>query len=453
MTEPGRQGSATPGSTNLKALSGAAETAAGGDADRHQIDGMRPELVAYPSDVQELRLVMDAAQRETISVAPWGGGTRTELGNRPERLDVVVDLSRLDRIVAHTPADLTVTVQAGITAEALQETLAQHGQFLALDPPVPHRATIGGTLATGVSGPLKWQYGGPRDVVIGMKVVQSDGRLTKSGGQVVKNVSGYDMSRLHIGGLGTLGIIAEVSLKLTPLPARETTIAAAYDTPRQCLGAALDIFQGGVLPLAMTAFDRRANDRMQAVDLGGDWLLAVRLGGRPLTVERQVRECRATCEAHQPAAIEVVDPEDARVLWRGLADFGWDEKTRPALGARASVKPSRVLDVVESIQAVADTEEMQAAVVSHPGHGTVLASWSAEGSPTPDEATWRTVEKATEAARQAGGSMVIERCAPEVKSRLDVWGDIGDSISIMRRLKEQYDPKGILNPGRFAGGI
>ena len=193
---------------------------------------------------------------------------------------------------------MTATVEAGITISALQEALGRHGQFLAVDPPLPNRATLGGTLAVGASGPLKWQYGSIRDTVIGMKVVQADGTVTKSGGQVVKNVSGFDMARMHIGALGTLGVIAEVSLKLTPRPAGEATVLAGFDRSGPCLDAALGLFRSGLMPLSLAAFDAQAEGRMGTRPPGdtvaeSGWRLAVRLGGRPHTLERQVRESRA----------------------------------------------------------------------------------------------------------------------------------------------------------------
>ena len=251
--------------------------------------------MVFPKGIRELSDALTATWEDSLAVAPWGGGTRTELGNPLRRLDVVVDMSHLNGVVEHNPSDLTLTVEAGITLGALQRILVEHGQFLALDPPLPDRATIGGTLATGVSGPTKWQYGNPRDLVIGMKVVQADGQVVKSGGRVVKNVSGYDMARLHIGGLGSLGIIAEASFKLTPLPRNETTLVAAFGSGRRCLETGLSIFHSDVTPLALTSFDRCANEQGEVVSLDGDHFLAIRLGGRPLTLQRQVRECLSLC--------------------------------------------------------------------------------------------------------------------------------------------------------------
>ena len=223
------------------------------------IDGVEPLEVVSPSSEDQLSREVASANADGAAIFPRGGGTRIDLGGIPSRHGKVINMTGIDRVVAHNYADLTATFQAGLTMRQVSETLSRHGQMLAVDPPIPGRATIGGTLATGVSGPLKWHFGHPRDTVIGMKVVQPDGRVTKSGGQVVKNVSGYDMSRLHVGGLGTLGIILEASFKLTPVPMYEKTILAAFRGIEEAQTAALGIFNSYVMPLAMTAFDASAS--------------------------------------------------------------------------------------------------------------------------------------------------------------------------------------------------
>ena len=242
----------------------------------------------------------------------------------------------MNRVLQHNPGDLTLIVEAGITLEGLQRTLAQHGQFLALDPPLPHRASVGGTLATGVGGSLKWHYGHPRDLVIGMKVVQADGKITKSGGQVVKNVSGYDMAKLHIGGLGTLGIIAEVSFKLTPLPNNQATLVAAFETSHQSLEAGLSIFHSQIMPLALTSFHNTVNQHKQLLPLDGNHFLAVRLGGRPRTQQRQVRDYTSLCQERGATKVEKMDEATAEGFWRSVADFGWHEAEPPVMVGHAS---------------------------------------------------------------------------------------------------------------------
>ncbi len=417
----------------------------------HSVDGALPSAVVFPESVQQLGQAMAAAWKHGLAVAPWGGGTRMALGNPIKRLDVVVDLSRLCRVIQHNPADLTVTVEAGITLSRLQETLAEHGQFLALDPPLPHRATVGGTLAAGVSGPLKWQCGHLRDTVIGMKVVQADGRTVKSGGQVVKNVSGYDMARLHVGGLGTLGIIAEVSFKLTPLPRQEATLLAAFDSVQRCLDAGLRVFHSDVVPLSLVAFNEGVG-HVAGLE-AHPCALAIRLGGRPMTLERQVRECMALCRQAGATAIESLPEAQAADLWRRLADFGWDKAASPALACRAMVVPSRLSNLVSAVAASNGHDSLTPAFVAYPGYGNVMLHWHHEAGEIPSDAACETLSQARQVAHSLDGRLVIERCPPEVKARLDVWDEVGESLAIMRRLKEQYDARGILNPGRFVGGI
>ncbi len=427
--------------------SGVSEDVAG-----YAIDGLRPKVVAFPASVEELGRVMRAAHEAGLVVAPWGGGTRTSIGNRLARLDVVVDLSRLNRVVQHTPADLTATFDAGVAFSDAQRVLGEHGQLLAIDPPLPDRATIGGTLASGASGPLKWQLGHPRDTVIGMKVVQADGTVTKSGGQVVKNVSGYDMARLHVGGLGTLGIIAEVSFKLTPKPRNEATVVAAFESSRDCLKAALSIFHSYLMPLALVSFDEAVSERAGVSVAGGHYFLAARLGGRPRTVERQAQECLSICRASGAKSVDGLDDVQALALWRRIADFGWSEPTTPLMSGRISILPTKVSEIISKIEQL--DGDLQPAIVSHPAYGSVMASWFGDG------AAGQTLRRALDAAHEAGGRMVVEQCPLEVKDGFDVWdvensrnGEAGESLAIIRRMKAQYDPDGILNPGRFAGRI
>ena len=421
------------------------------DVSGRSIDGVSPRLAVTPGDLSQLGRLMAAASAGGLAVAPRGGGTRTELGNPLNRLDVVVDTSRMNRVIEHNPADLTVTVEAGATVAGLQARLAGHGQFLALDPPLPDDATVGGTLATGSGGPLKLQFGNPRDLVIGMKVVQASGKVMASGGQVVKNVSGYDMARLHVGGLGTLGVIAEVSFKLTPLPQAETTLVAAFETAGGAVDAGAAVFRGQFVPMALTAFDSQANERGRLVGLDGGGFLAIRCGGRPRTVQRQIEEGRATCLQNRASQVEVIAPEEAPSFWRKVADFGWGIGTRAATVARCSLLPGRVSQVVEGL---ASTDDLTPGVVSHPGHGSVLVCWfDGDGGAASTDSARVAVETARAAVREAGGQMTVERCPLPLKERLDVWGDVGDTFAIMRRMKEQYDPQGVINPGRFVGGL
>ena len=370
------------------------------------------------------------------------------MGNRVRHLDVIADMTEMNSVVEHNSADLTLIVQAGITLSALRNALMEDRQILPLDAPLPNRATIGGTLAAGVSGPLKWQYGSARDLVIGMKAVQADGRHVKSGGNVVKNVSGYDMARLHVGGLGTLGVITEVSFKLTPMPRQESTLLAQFNTVADCMSAALSIFNSGVMPIALTAFNHAAATRMAMDDYADGasssaYTLAVRLGSRPRTLRRMESEALSVIERRaQVAHAESIGAESS-ALWATLADFGHADGEEPALSARIAVLPTDVAGAMDSLERLGD-----AAISVHPGYGMINVHWFDTNA---DLTAY--VQNARQAIHELGGSLIVERAPLAVKDGIDVWDYTGASIEVMRRLKAQYDGNGILNPNRFTGGI
>jgi len=422
------------------------------DIARYSIDGLVPDVVAVPQNVHDVEKAMEAAWHQDLAVAPRGGGTRIHIGNVPERLDVMLDISRLNRVVSHNAGDLTATVEAGITLTSLQKTLAEHGQFLAIDSPLPDRATVGGTLASLASGPMRWQYSHPRDLVIGLKVVQADGTSTKSGGEVVKNVSGYDMARLHIGAFGTLGIITEVSFKLTPLPHRQTTMIGYFDSIESSIAAAMAIFHSHVMPLALTVFDDKANHRGR-MTVNRKAILAVRLGGRPKTMERQVNECSVLSKDQGASSVETIDDEDAEVLWQRTTDFGYTDNTVAPIQASASVLPTSVSNTIEAVSHTSVKTRLQPSFIAHPAYGKVHVSWFAENDTLPDDLAIQVLREAREAVHDLGGSLLVERCPLPVKDRIDVWGPIGRSLGLMRKMKRQYDSKRILNSGRFVGDI
>ena len=305
------------------------------------VDGKTPGVVARPTSPQEISESMSIAAEHRLTVSPLGGRTRTGLGNVPESLDIAIDVTAVDQVMAHNAADLTATVEAGIRVSRLQEVLAEHGQFLAIDPPLPDRATIGGTLAVGWSGPATWQNWSPRDIVIGMRTVQADGVITKTGGQVVKNVSGYDMARMHIGALGTLGVIVEVSFKLTPLPApagdRHGNVRLGRELPRRRAGGFQEAvsFASGNFHTARAAAKCREDVARVKHDLPS-WSESEdgreAFGGRPTTLYRSSSDFGAISDA-------VIDGDEAAIMWRRIGDFGWDRRDRPNRGDKGLRAP------------------------------------------------------------------------------------------------------------------
>ena len=240
-------------------------------ADKHPfyaVDGVLPNAVVLPSTVKELSEVVSLASDRGGAVTPYGGGTMMSLGNQPRGSGLVVVTTSLDGILQYEPSDLTITVQAGITLAKLAGVLAKEGQFLPLEVPFPGRATVGGLLAAAYSGPLSLFYGLPRDWLIGIRVVNANGTVTKAGGKVVKNVTGYDMNKLYTGSLGTLGIIAEATFKVAPKPPVSRTLAVSFSDTGRGFGRGVDAVAGIWQTLRPNCYQRRGCTQVDSRERG-----------------------------------------------------------------------------------------------------------------------------------------------------------------------------------------
>src|SRR6266851_90204 len=255
-----------------------------------RIDGIASTSRVTPASREELAEALRLADEHGQAVAPVGGGTQLDLGMPPSRLDVVIETTGLNKVVEYEPADLTVTVEAGIRFDELQKLLGEQGQFLALDPPAASGATIGGLIATNASGPLRFAYGTARDLVIGTRVANPDGNVTHAGGRVVKNVAGYDLNKLYVGSLGTLGIIVELSFTLAPIPPATNTVVGQFADANAARAVINAVVQSPLSPMAIELLGPRA---ASAVSLPEALLVVFRVGGYPQAVERQVRDLSA----------------------------------------------------------------------------------------------------------------------------------------------------------------
>jgi glycolate oxidase FAD binding subunit len=320
-------------------------------------------------------------------VIPRGGGTKMGWGNPPARAELVLSTARMNRVLEHAWADLTVTVEAGCTVQQLQQTLAQHGQMLAIDPLWPERATVGGILATNDSGTLRVRFGGLRDLIIGVTVVLTDGTIAHSGGKVVKNVAGYDLQKLMTGALGTLGVMTEAVFRLYPSPreTRSLTFAVRDYAEMQRLMIAIQDST-----LEHTGLQARIDSDGIAID--------VRFSGTPAGLEARTSHAKALAGGAEPQTTDA----SAWLARESLFAPGTNAAT-----CKFSVLPA----AMQQFCAAIDDQCFEFSVQRH------LA------------------------------------CPREFKKTFDVWGSTGDTSPLMRRVKQQFDPGGILNPGRFVGGI
>ena len=411
----------------------------------YAVDGRVPAVVLQPPDREGVSAVMRAAHQADATVIPWGGGTQMALGDLPTRLDAVVSLARLDRLVEYTPEDLTITVEAGMTLGTLNCILAEQNHFLPLDPPILEQATVGGTLAADVSGPLRTRYGTARDLILGSKVVLADGTPVKVGGRVVKNVAGYDLSRLWVGSLGSLAILTEATFKVYPLPEKRATVIAAFsDVIEAAAFAAGSAWNSGSALEALELLSPKAATRLGSLPVGR-WLVLTRFAGIEAAVRASVYQLTGEGEHVE----EMVSEDEA--LWEGVCDLSvkQQEETPEGITFKVGVLPTEIGQtcqwLMDAVQGKADLT-----LTARVPAGLIFAHLSAEEDAA-RLAGW--LEQAREKVRAARGHLIITSAPPAVKEHLSVWGPVGETFDLMQRLKEEFDPLGLLCPGRFVGRI
>jgi glycolate oxidase FAD binding subunit len=361
-----------------------------------------------------------AAERRSVRIR--GGGTKDYLGDRAAT-DVVLETAGLRGIVAHVPADLTVTVAAGTPLAELQRGLAAHGQVLPLDPPHGETATVGGVVAANSTGFLRARYGGVRDLLIGTTTALADGTLAHAGGRVVKNVAGYDLNKLLVGSLGTLGVITECTFKVLPLPVARAGIRARFRRAADAFAAADAIARTPARPAALVV-DGTAGD---------DWQLLVLAEGAPAAVERTVNIVAEHALAHGSS-------ERDTDIGQALAPLRELPASADGVLVRASLPPAAQTAFADAAlrlegfaRIVGDAASGIARVHLRGDEGDMIAA----------------ADALLAAARVCGGSARVERRPASLGTRVAAWGD-GDlpGLFLMRRLKEAFDPGGMLEPGR-----
>jgi glycolate oxidase FAD binding subunit len=405
----------------------------------HSADGKNPSLVCFPSTPEQAGSVLRICAEADAAVVPWGGGTSMRLGNIPRRLDVVIGLEKLAQLIEHDDANLTATVQAGMRAAALQQVLARRGQFLPVDPPQPLRATIGGIVAANANGPRRMMYGGVRDLVVGMKMVLATGERIKAGGKVVKNVAGYDLCKLFIGSLGTLGIVTEATFRMAPLPERAASFVAAGPMDR-CARFADDLSSSPLLPAAVTVLDAETAGR--SFRNTGTTAVAVWVEGFDETVARHLRDLETMAERAGLGG-EILGEEPHRRLWEMIRDFGCGDT---GVLYRMTVPAGSVAEILAAVDRPIESGR-HARYAAHPAVGSVYVST------TGDRAGLEWFPKLAELARTHQGHVVIAAAPAEFKDGVDVWGPAPPGLGLMREIKRRFDPQDMLNPGRFVGGL
>jgi glycolate oxidase FAD binding subunit len=402
----------------------------------YALGGLEPARVVEPADAAEtaaqLRLARDAGE----AVVAHGGGTLQRASNAPSRYDVALLTTRLHAVHDYDPRDLTLGAGAGMTLESLRRTLAEHGQFIPLDAPLPAQSTVGGTLAAGWAGPRRATYGRPRDLLIGVTVALADGTLATSGGMVVKNVTGYDMGKLYVGSHGTLGTIVRANFKVLPEPATRRLAIAPFDEELRDRAVA----HAGTLQIEPSAL-LLVDGFREAPQPGRPRLIAL-MEGSEQVVDRSTRELRSALGAAGIAETRLLDGDDAGRAFQSVVDayVALDGDASVTMLARglpsdAAARAQRVRAAIAGAETIADLRTGDVVVRVRESHLTGGEVGIDAGG------TLR---------RLLGNAVVIAAGAAQ---RVDAWGPPPASLATMRALKDRFDPQGVLAPGRFVGGI
>jgi len=419
-----------------------------------EVDGKVPQFIIFPKTSEEVAAVLRCAAEHELGVIPCRNGTKLAVGNPPRRYDVALSLKDMNRVWHYEPADLTITAEAGMKFGDFQHFVSRDGLWLPLDPPGGSRASLGGIVATNACGPLRLGYGAPRDMVLGMKIATGEGKVVKTGGRVVKNVTGYDVGKLLIGSYGTLGVIVEASFKLFPLPRQRATFAIPVGT----LGIGRDlrrrVLQSPLTPARMVLMDAGAVRMAASTPPGREakepeiWL---EMAGSRRVIERCERELGELAKA-SGVALRSVEPIEAEAAWARITDL----RTclpEPSLGAiilKATLPDSACEELISRAEQEAEGEKVRLAAFAQLGVGTVHICVLGD---SPASGTINLVQRVRASTEALGGAMVVERCPSSVKGQIDVWGAPKDDFDLMRKLKTLWDPKGILSPGRFVGSL
>jgi glycolate oxidase FAD binding subunit len=410
---------------------------------KYRVDGQQPAAVCFPGSAEEVAEVLRAASQANLSVLLRGAGRHMHLGAVPGAIGLVVSLARLDAVVEYDAENLTVTAEAGLTLERLQEVVGERGQMLPLDQPGPPSATLGGILSANLAGPLRMRWGAPRDLAIGLRVALADGSTVKTGGKTVKNVAGYDLTKLFIGSFGTLGAICEATVRLSPVPEVRAMMVAALEptaaasTVRHLLHSRLEV---SALDVANYQAARERLPSLPVTVRPEAWVVTVGLMGDRESTQRQEREIRGISDDGWAR----LDGPDAESIWEAVRDAGYPGQ-EGAVVARLHLPMARVGEALELTSSRDGWWGLARA-----GDGLVYA-----GPPSYGEAA--DVEDRLTALRdwaeEHDGFALLESGPVELKQEFPVWGEDSPNLELMRALKEGYDKGRRLGCGRYLPGL
>jgi len=454
--------------------------------DQYAVDNLKPKAVIFPRNVKEVSEVVNVANRENLSIVPWGSGSKIGMGNVPSRLDLVMASSRMDHMLDVDTANLTITVEAGVKFRDIQARLATEddrcylpledlstsqdelicsdrstsGCFLPMDPPFSENATMGGIVAANSSGPRRLLYRFPRDLLLGVRFVAPNGDIIGTGGKTVKNVSGYDISKLMVGSAGSLGFIAEMTFKLLPLPEKMETVLLSFQSLKDACALAEAILETPLLPAAVEIMNRTASDELSCRERKdfrpGSYVVAVAMEAFEPAVKRMKHEV-LDMGKRLGAVEDACFTEDAhRRFWLTVSHLQASAVRRFSgpVTLQFTYPISLMAEVVRFTEKALTESGIQHSLLTHAGTGASIVTLS--GDPGGKGAGGTAIDLIRDLlgrCQERGGNLRVLDAPPAVKPHVKIWGAPGADLLVMKRIKGRLDPLGIFSPGRFVEGL
>jgi glycolate oxidase FAD binding subunit len=423
------------------------------------VDGVVPGVMVSPATIEETSKIMAAAHDRGVSVIPIGGGTKISLGGIARRADMLLATKRMKGYVDYDIANLSIEVECGAAVRDVQAKLRTEGggYFLPLDPPHSTAATIGGVVATNDNGPRRLLYGGLRDIILGNTVVLPNGDIVKAGGKCMKNVASYDLTKLFIGSLGSLGLICRTTFRIYLKPESEATLFLSFMDLKDADVFLHKLIKSFYYPAAVELMNAKTTAACKdMIPLKGDYVIAVGLEGIAEAVERQIKDLTTMGKQDGALGSGFVKGVAHHGFWIAYRDFT-DElaKTYPDLIClKSNFTISLYTEMMAATEKTVQKAGLECALACHAGSGilytVILAGRDLNAK---EEASVRVIDELTGEAVKSGGNLVVEKAPLSIREKVGVWGRIREDAVLSRRLKEKFDPAGILNPGRYVGGI
>jgi glycolate oxidase FAD binding subunit len=453
---------------------------------QYAVDHIEPQAVIFPPNTQAVSEVVKYANQKNLALVPWGAGSKMSMGNPPQRLDLVVCTSRMNHMTDVDTANLTLTVEAGVKFKDIQARLAteedrcylpledltteageficsdrEHkGSFLPIDPPFSDRATIGGIIASNSSGPRRLLYTNPRDIIIGVRFVSPTGNIVGMGGKTVKNVSGYDIPKLMVGSIGSLGILCDMTLRLLPLPEKMETLVLSFDTFAGVTRFTDRILAAQLLPAAVEVMNRQAflhlepNTRPDFKT--GAYVVAIALEAYDEAVARMNKEVQVMASECDATDWQRLKEDQHGRFWLKVSNLALSESDRftCVITAKLSYPISEWKGIWESVESILASDHIEHSLLAHAGTGVCQVNlFLGHDDRVKIDRAIEDLNRILSRCREAGGNLMIQSAPVDLKKHLRMWGQEGSDLVAIKRVKARLDPSGIMSPGRFVGGI